>query len=151
MKRIPLLRKNRRGSAMLEFAIGAGILVSTFTGTFQFGYTFYQYNKLSNAVNAGARYASLRAYNSSHATPSAEFRDAVRNMVVYGNSAGTGNPVVPGLSPDHVYVTPTFTLGVPSHMTIDVRGYSIDSVVGSRACNNKPRVTYPYLGLYMPY
>ncbi len=151
MNRILSFWKNRRGSAMLEFAIGAGVLVSAFTGTFQFGYTFYQYNRLSNAVNAGARYASLKAYDSSTATPSTAFRNSVRNMVVYGNAAGTGNPVLPGLSTDHVTVSATFTLGVPSHMTVDINGYSIDSVVASRACNNKPKVTYAYLGLYMPY
>ncbi|MBL8175066.1 MAG: pilus assembly protein [Bryobacterales bacterium] len=151
MNWIRFIKSARRGSAMLEFAVGAGVLVSVFTGTFQFGYTFYQYNKLSNAVNAGARYASLRAYNSPNATPASNFNTAVKNMVVYGNPAGTGSPVVPGLAPGNVVLTPTFTLAVPSHMTVEIQGFTLNSVVSSTRLNHKPKVTYPYLGLYMPF
>lgn len=151
MKWLRTFIRNRRGSAMLEFAIGSGVLVATFTGTFQFGYSFYQYNRLSNAVNAGARYASMRAYDSANSSPSSGFRTAVKNMVVYGNPAGGSTPVVPGLEAGHVNVTVTFVNSVPGFMTVDISGYSINSVVASTACNNKPKVTYPYLGLYMPY
>ena len=145
------LIRNCRGSAMLEFAIGAGMLVSAFTGTFQFGYTFYQYNRLTNAVNGAARYASLRAYDSASNNPSNAFSTAVKNMAVYGNPAGGTTPVVPGLSTSNVYVTVTFVNSVPAFMSVDIRGYSINSVVAVTACNSKPKVTYPYLGLYMPY
>ena len=31
---------------MLEFAIGSGVLLAAFTATFQFGFTFLQYNNL---------------------------------------------------------------------------------------------------------
>src|SRR5258708_37326780 len=48
-------RKNRRGSAVLEFALGSGILMAAFSGTYPFGYTFLQYNNLENAVTRGAR------------------------------------------------------------------------------------------------
>src|SRR5712692_11430041 len=96
--RFPRLRKVRhgeRGNAMIEFAIGAGVLTSIFAGTFQFGYTFYQYNLLKNAVGDGARYASLRPYDSSTSTPSSTFQQAVQNMVVYGDPAGGTSPMAP--------------------------------------------------------
>src|SRR5579872_4314437 len=84
------LARNRDGNVMLEFAIGSGMLVAAFTGTFQFGYTFLQYNNLENAVARGARYASLYPYDSTTTTPSALFIGNVKNMVVYGSpTAGT--------------------------------------------------------------
>ena len=52
----------RKGNAILEFALAAGILVPAFAGTFQFGYTFYTYNQLVTAVGNGARYAAQRTY-----------------------------------------------------------------------------------------
>ena len=36
------LARNRSGSIMIEFALGSGVLLAAFTGTFQFGYTFLQ-------------------------------------------------------------------------------------------------------------
>ena len=66
----------RRGNAMLEFALASSILVPLFAGVFQFGYTLYVYNNLDSAVRGGARYASLRAYDSATASPSAAFSES---------------------------------------------------------------------------
>src|SRR6266576_6362517 len=98
---------SRRGNAMIEFALATGILVPAFVGTFQFGYTFHVYNNLNSAIRGGARYASMQSYDSGTSTPSTAFSTAVANMVVYGNSAGTGNPVAPGLRIANVQVLPT--------------------------------------------
>ena len=86
--------RDRAGTAMLEFTIGAGVLVAVFTGTFQFGYTFLQYNNLENAVARGARYASLVPYDSATTNPSSAFQTAVQNMVCSA-SAGSGRSVLP--------------------------------------------------------
>src|SRR5947209_18054089 len=75
----------RRGNAMVEFAVAVPMIVLIFAGTFQFGYYFYIYNRLEGAARAGARYASLRDYNSSTSTPASDFVTAVNNMVVYGS------------------------------------------------------------------
>ena len=48
---------------MIEFALGSTILVSVFTGTFQYGFIFYQYNALFNAVNNGAHFGALQVYD----------------------------------------------------------------------------------------
>ena len=42
------LRGNRKGTAIVEFALGSGVLLAVFAGTFEFGYTFLQYNQLQN-------------------------------------------------------------------------------------------------------
>src|SRR5260370_29648794 len=96
-------RRGRAGNVMLEFALGSGILVAAFGGTFVFGYTFYQYNSLANAVNDGARYASLIPYTSATATPKPDLLQAVQNMVVYGDPAGGTLPVAPGLTTHKVH------------------------------------------------
>src|SRR6266550_48725 len=102
--KMPKLFRCRRGNAMLEFALAAGILFPAFVGTFQFGYTFYIYNNLDTAVRGGARYASMQSYDSASSTPSTAFATAVKNVVVYGNSAGTGDPIAPGLAVGNVSV-----------------------------------------------
>src|SRR6266481_6609907 len=118
----------RKGNAMIEFALATGILVPAFIGTFQFGYTFHIYNNLNSAVRGGARYASMQSYDSGTSTPSTAFSTAVANMTVYGNSAGTGNPVAPGLSTDNVEVLAIMKGAIPSSITVQVTGYSVDAV-----------------------
>ncbi len=141
---------DKRGNAMLEFALGSGILVSIFTGTFQFGYTFLQYNNLQNAVAQGARYAAITPYDSATTSPSAAFQAAVRNMVVYGSPSTGSSPVVRGLTPGNVSLTITFTNGVPSAMTVAITGYAISSVVSATMLTNKPQVTCAYQGIWTP-
>src|SRR5436190_11955685 len=50
---------SRSGNVMIEFALSASMLVTLLLGTFQFGYAFYKYNALVNAVRGGTRYASM--------------------------------------------------------------------------------------------
>ena len=135
---------------MVEFALGVGILTSLFAGTFSFGYSFYRYNSLLTAVNAGAQYASMRPYDSTTTTPSANFRTAVQNMVVYGNPAGGAAPIVPGLSTSNVNLQVQFLNGVPSTTTVSISGYRLPAIFRSTTLNQKPRVRYTYHGLYSP-
>lgn len=144
------LARGRAGNIMTEFALGSGILVMAFVGTFQFGYTFLQYNNLQNAVARGARYASLIPYDSTTTAPSAAFSSAVKNMVLYGSSTAGTSPALPGLTTTNVNLTVTFANGVPSAMTISISGYSINSIVATSTLTNKPKVTYAYQGIWTP-
>ena len=150
LRRMAKLARDRAGNIMIEFALGSGILVMAFVGTFQFGYTFLQYNNLENAVARGARYASLIPYDSTTTTPSAAFSSAVKNMVLYGSSTAGTSPVVSGLATTNVNLTVTFTNGVPSAMTVSVSGYSINSVVATSTLTQKPKITYAYQGIWTP-
>src|SRR5262249_42641939 len=138
------------GSAMLEFAIGSGVVIAAFTGTFQFGYSFLQYNNLENAVARGARYASVATYDSPTSTPSDAFKTAVKNMVLYGSTTAGTTPVLPGLAASNVNFTVSFSNGVPGTMTVSITGYSINSVFASATLTNKPQVAYPYAGIWAP-
>jgi Flp pilus assembly protein TadG len=150
LRRAAKLARDRAGNIMVEFALGSGILVMAFVGTFQFGYTFLQYNNLENAVARGARYASLIPYDSISTIPSGAFSSAVKNMVLYGSSTAGTSPALPGLTTTNVNLTVTFTNGVPSAMTVSVSGYSIDSIFATSTLTNKPKVTYAYQGIWTP-
>jgi Flp pilus assembly protein TadG len=144
------LLRDRAGNAMLEFAIGASVMIAAFTGTFQFGYTFLQYNNLENAVIRGARFASVMPYDSITETPSAGFQSSVRNMVLYGDPRGGSTPALPGLTADMVQLQVTFEGGVPRMMTVSVSGYVVDAVFAITTFNMKPRITFPYQGMWTP-
>jgi Flp pilus assembly protein TadG len=147
---IKILCSSRRGNAMLEFALSAAVLLPAFAGTFQYGYTFFTYNKLQSAIRGGARYASMRTYDSSTSTPSTAFTTAVKNMVVYGNSAGTGLPLAPGLDSSNVEVLPNMSGSIPQSMTVRITGYQVDAVFSKFTFNAKPSTTFIYTGTPSP-
>ena len=148
--KIPNRFRCRKGNAMIEFAIATGILVPAFIGTFQFGYTFHVYNNLNSAVRGGARYGSMQSYDSGTSTPSTAFSTAVTNMVVYGNSAGTGTPVAPGLTTANVQVLAVMKGAIPSSITVQITGYTVDAVFRTFTFNGKPGTTFAYTGTAAP-
>jgi Flp pilus assembly protein TadG len=142
--------ERRRGNAILEFALAFSFLFSLFTGVFQFGYTYYVYNNLVTAVRSGARYASLRTYDSATATPSAAYTTAVRNMVVYGDPAGGAVPVTPALTPDNVTIDLDTLNNVPRAVSVGITNFRVDAVFATFTFNSKPKITFPYAGRYAP-
>ena len=141
---------NRRGSALVEFALAVGLLLPLLFGTFEFGYAFYTYNRLVAAVREGGRYASLRAYDSSTTTPSDTYSTAIKNSVVYGDPSGSGSPVVSGLTTDKIGVSVTMDKGVPDMITVSVTSFSIDTFVKTLSLSNKPSAAFRFEGRYAP-
>ncbi len=151
LRRFRLLwSSDKRGNAMIEFALSFAILVPVFLGTYEFGYAFYIYNEMQTAVRGGARYASLRTYDSATSTPSEAFVVAVQNMVVYGDPSGGAQPVVPGLAPENVTVTVSFESGIPRRVTVGINDFQANAVVDMLEFSTKPRVTVPYTGRFDP-
>jgi len=123
--------RKQRGSAILEFALSATVLVAFFAGVFQVGYTFYAYNALEHAVRVGAQLASDKG-------PDAP-ADAVRREVV--KAAGGLN----GLAPSNVQVAVNRDpAGAAVSVTVSVSGYHINSVFSSTTLNGRPNATFPY-------
>ena len=150
-------RKRQGGNALLEFAIGSGLFVALFTGVYQFGYTFHAYETLLSATRAGARFGAMKPYDlgvqTTDSAPSSLFTTAVRNVTVYGNPAGAVNgaqPVLPGLSTNHVLVTVTFRNSMPSTVTVAINGFALDAAFGNWVANRKPQATFTYMGRYDP-
>ena len=136
--------KQQQGSAMIELALSAGIIVAFFTGVFQFGYTFYAYNTLLNAVRAGARYASLQPYDPAAVAPGKAALEQVRNMVVYGDlepSPGS-RPVLAGLAASNVAVRVT-RAPFPA-VTVSITGFRLAAGFSSRTWDGRPGITFPY-------
>ena len=150
------LRKER-GSSILEFAIGASLLVLLFTGIFQFGYTFYAYSKLENAVRAGARFAALSVYPVSgpttNSSPTSAFVTQVKNVTVFGHPNGAVDgrtPMVSGLTTAHVSVNVAFSNNVPTSVSVGISGLRVNGIFGTWQSNGKPKVLFQYVGRYAP-
>ena len=95
MLRIKNCKDNERGSTLVEFALGVTVFVTAMFGVLEFGRMLWVHNALSDAVRRGARYAALH---------SAADAAAVRNVVVYGDAAGTGQPMLNNLTAANVEV-----------------------------------------------
>jgi Flp pilus assembly protein TadG len=95
MLRIKTCRKNERGSTLVEFAIGATVFLTAMFAVLEFGRALWVHNALTDAARRGARYATL------HAEANAS---QVKNVVVYGNEEGSGQPVLANLSTTDVNV-----------------------------------------------
>ena len=86
--------KRERGVALTEFALTLPMLLMIMLPILEFGRAYYQYNTIAKSVRQAARYLSVRS-------PGID-TDKARNIVVYGNPAGSGTPLVPGLSLSNV-------------------------------------------------
>jgi Flp pilus assembly protein TadG len=138
------------GTAVVELAMCLPVLVALFLGTLQFGYMFYLYNELEQAVRAGARYASLRTYASATSTPDSAYLTAVRNVVVYASPAGGTQAIVPGLATSQVSVNVTFHNQVPVSVGVAITNYPLSGIIRSITLTNKPATEFPYLGVFAP-
>ncbi len=88
-------KDNERGATLVEFAIGITVFATAMFGVLEFGRALWTHNALTDAARRGARYAVLHTSGDIN---------SVRNVVVYGNPAGTGNPMLNNLSTANVSV-----------------------------------------------
>jgi hypothetical protein len=96
----------QRGVATIEFAIVAPVLLLLLFGVTEVGRALVRYNTLTKAVQDGARFAAGEALlgTTGQVMVDGALTTQVRNVVVYGNSAGNGTPVLPGLAPAQIAV-----------------------------------------------
>lgn len=115
--------RTQSGVALVEFAlILPMLLVMTFITT-EFGRALYQYNAITKSVRDAARYLSLQ-------TPGTHQVEAA-NLIVHGNTAGTGPVLARGLTASHVLAPVWETVGTnPSinAVTVRVSGYQFQSM-----------------------
>ncbi len=90
--------KDESGIQLVELAIVVPIFLLLFAAIGEFGRYFYEYTTLAKASRAGARYLATAAVNSTEDTKA-------KNIVVFGNSTGTGSPLMPGLTTANVVIT----------------------------------------------
>jgi len=130
--------KNRQGGiALVEFALVLPLLLlMTFIVT-EYSRALYQYNTLAKSVRDAARYLSSQ-------DPGTHITEA-KNLVVYGNPAGTGTPLAIGLTaskvPDPVWAT-RGSSPVINTVTISINGYAFTPIFASAFGLNFGTITY---------
>ncbi len=141
--------RDERGAQLIELAIVLPLFLVMFAATAEFGRFFYEYTTLAKATRAGTRYLIT--------APGTGVSDAeARNIVVYGNPAGTGTPIINGLTTGNIVITRKGGVPVlPQTVSIQVAGYKYKPIfdVGKLLNVNalslnvdvKPSVTMRYL------
>jgi Flp pilus assembly protein TadG len=118
--------RKQQGTALIEFALVVPfILILTFTVT-ELGRAMQRYNSAAKAVRDAVRYLSIQQKDTHQAQ--------ARNLVVYGNIAGSGNRLDPSLTLAKVS-GPTWTLAgsdpLINTVTIKVSGYTFAPMAAS--------------------
>jgi Flp pilus assembly protein TadG len=107
MRAAPPTRCSQRGTAIVEFAIVLPLLLFLLLATAEVGRLLSEYDTLNKAVRDGARYLAANALAGTTGvvgiTP--QVQTATINLVVTGNTAGTGSALLPGLAAGNVTVT----------------------------------------------
>ena len=96
-----------RGTAIVEFAIVLPLLLFLLLATAEVGRLLSEYDTLNKAVRDAARYLAANALAGTTGvvgiTP--QVQTATINLVVTGNTAGSGSALLPGLAAGNVTVT----------------------------------------------
>ena len=126
-RRLAGVARNERGVQLVELAIVLPLFMILFAATAEFGRYFYEYTTLSKAARVGARYLVTQKVDCAQA-------DLARKLVVYGNTAGTGSPILPGLLTSNISITPNDLAcagtpqGVPPNITVTISGFKHQSL-----------------------
>jgi Flp pilus assembly protein TadG len=97
MRRVrQLLRRNRKGAAIVEFALVVPLLLLLLWGIVDIGRAFYTLNNLASAVREGARSAAVMATDPT----------AAANQTLIKSTVTTAfTPIGPALQAESVFVT----------------------------------------------
>jgi len=100
-------KRAQRGIAAIEMAITLPVLLLLLVGTAELGRAFYQYNALTKSIRTAVRYLADHAIDDTSGIVqlTAEKQTTVKNLAVYANASGGGDPVVAGLDAADVTVT----------------------------------------------
>lgn len=149
IKKISCFKRNDRGVQLVELAIVLPIFVVLFAAVAEFGRYFYEYTTLAKGSRAAVRYLVTETTSGCADLPA-------KNLVVYGNLAGTGDPIISGLALANVQITRAGapTGGVPTTITIKIINFQHSSIfdLGKLTDSSafldidvKPSVTMRYL------
>ena len=131
------LARCERGTQMVELAIVLPVLCLMLATTAEFGRFFHTYTTLTKATRSAARYLSTAPGNGAD-------DDKAKNLVVYGNTEGEGNPVIQGLSTADVLITReggAAAAGMPEKVTVRIDGYTYQPIFNPGAFINDDRAS----------
>ena len=144
-------RRDEQGVQLLEMAIVIPILLVLFAAVAEFGRYFHEYTTLAKASRLGARYLISKSVNSS-----VNYETIAKNIVVYGNTTGTGSPLLTGLTTSNVVITRQGgTPVLPQTVTVSIVDFKHQPIFDLGKLTNisglstnvdvKPSVTMRYL------
>jgi Flp pilus assembly protein TadG len=145
-------RRDEQGVQLLELAIVLPILCLLFAAVAEFGRYFYEYTTVAKGARVGARYLASKSATST----ATNWEANAKNIVVYGNTAGSGSPILPGLTTANVDVQyQGGTAGIPDMVKVSIVNYQHQSLFDlggllktpalSLNVDVKPSVTMRYL------
>lgn len=107
LKEKPIAPARMRGVVMVETAIVLPVLLVLLLGTAELGRVFYSYNTVNKVAREGARYLSGTCFTGGVPVVdlTAQRIAATRNFVVFGNTAGSGTPMLSNLQVSNVTVS----------------------------------------------
>jgi len=111
--------RKQRGTAIVELALAIPTLLLLTCIVTEFGRAIYQYGSITESVRDATRYLAIQ-------TPDTH-RTEARNLVVYGNTQGTGAPLALGLRTANVPDPTWQTIGsgpAINTVTVSVTGYT---------------------------
>jgi Flp pilus assembly protein TadG len=120
-----MMKHRQKGVALIELALMLPLLLLLTVITTEFGRSLYQYNVITKSMRDAVRYLSVDMTGTRI--------DEARNLVVYGNPAGTGSPLAPGLALTDVAVVQGTAGSNPviNTVTITVNGYTFRPLFNS--------------------
>ena len=152
LSKVISFKRDDRGLQLVELAITVPIMVLLFAAAAEFGRYFQEYTTLAKGSRVAARYLSTRCFDGTDDL-------AAKNLVVYGNTAGSGSPIVNGLNATNVDIQwnnagGTETTGFPTTVTVKIVNFNhsplfnMGQLMGNSLSMNiavKPSVTMRYL------
>lgn len=100
------MNHRERGAATIEAAIALPLLLFLMLAAVEISRAFVQYTVLADASRNAARHvAEVAMRGTQRVSISSTLTTEARNLVVYGNEAGTGTAMLPGLLPSQISVS----------------------------------------------
>lgn len=146
-------KRDDQGVQLVELAIVLPVLVLLFAAVAEFGRYFYEYTTLAKGSRVAARFLATACTNGGDDL-------AAKNLVIYGNIAGSGSPILTGLTTSNVTITRrdsdgvAQTGGVPTTVTVQIVNFKHTPIFDFTKLINstvtldidvKPSVTMRYL------
>lgn len=130
-------RRDEQGVQLLELAIVLPILLVLFGAVAEFGRYFYEYTTVAKGARAGARYLASKSVMGS-----TDWKGNAKKIVVFGNTAGTGSPILTDLKVENVDVQYLGgTGGVPDTVQVSIINYPHKSVFDLGKLLNSPSLS----------
>jgi hypothetical protein len=112
MEREQNKRTGEKGGSLLEFVVVATMFFVMLIAICAGGNLYFTHNALVESTRRGARFASMQLANATPGTPrvsngcdtTAPALNDIKNYTIYGNTAGTGPKLAPGLTPANICV-----------------------------------------------